>query len=291
MPQKTWTKKQLNIFIQEYPTTDDTRKLSSRLNKTYLAIKARAKVLKLKRLVPNSNTGKTTVTKAQDRIIKKKYLSVPSKTLADKLGISDTKLRLRLKQLNLVIPQEIIEQRKKDSQIKPGSISPNKGKKISAEAYEKSKDTMFKKGHVPHNSVGFKDGDIRIRLYHLDRGEKPYKFIRLSKRKWVPLHKHKWENKNGKMPPGHCLWFKDGNTLNCRLSNLELITRAENMHRNSSSVNLADSFIANALCRKKGGAGLYDDELRMEILKNKPLMELKRKQLQLKRAIHEQQKV
>ena len=47
------------------------------------------------------------------------------------------------------------------------------------------------------------------------------------------MHQHLWENANGKIPKSHCLWFKDGDSLNCCLDNLELITREVNMYRNS----------------------------------------------------------
>jgi hypothetical protein len=35
------------------------------------------------------------------------------------------------------------------------------------------------------------------------------------------------------VPRGHCLAFKDGEKLNVCLENLELITRAQNMRRNT----------------------------------------------------------
>ena len=60
----------------------------------------------------------------------------------------------------------------------------------------------------------------------------PYKWIRLSKSKWIELHRYNWEKKYGKAPKGYCIWFKDGNSLNPIISNLELITRAENIKRN-----------------------------------------------------------
>jgi hypothetical protein len=38
-----------------------------------------------------------------------------------------------------------------------------------------------------------------------------------------------WERLNGELPPGHALYFKDGNRLNTAVDNLELISRAELM--------------------------------------------------------------
>lgn len=235
------------------------------------------------------NIGKTKVTPAQDKIIKRKYLKVPVKTLAHEMGLGETVMRKRLQQLNLVIPADIIAQRKRDSQIKPGHVPLNKGKKqadyMCKEAIARTKSTRFKKGQLPHNAIGFKDGDISIRHDHKDRNGKAYKYIRLSLGKWYPLHQHRWEKKNGKLPKGHCLWFKDGNTLNCTLKNLELITRAENMRRNSCSLNLTDNYIATALSRVKGIRGSFDKDLARELVKNKPLIELQRQHYLLKRTI------
>lgn len=54
-------------------------------------------------------------------------------------------------------------------------------------------------------------------------------------------HKHKviWEEVNGPMPDGHCLRFLDGDKMNCKLENLGLFTRGENMHLNHLGFNNA----------------------------------------------------
>ncbi len=178
--------------------------------------------------------GKTTSTPAIDRELKKYYLTIPVKTLATKIKKSHTFVVTRLRQLGLIIPEAIIQQRKIDSQLKPGNVSHNKGKKMPPEVYEKCKSTMFKKGQLPKNTAE-KNGTISIRHEQSDRSIGPgraYKYIRISLGVWVPLHIHRWEKKRGPIPKGHCLWFKDGNSLNCTLKNLELITRGENVRRN-----------------------------------------------------------
>lgn len=225
-------------------------------------------------------SGKTTATPKEDEFIKKNYLTTPVKTIATILGRHGVFVITRLRQLGLVIPPEIIEQRKKDSRIKPGNVPVNKGKRMTPEIYEKCKATMFKAGRSNHNELY--DGAITLRHSHIHRKEPPYYHIRLSKGNWVGLHTFNWEKKYGKVPSGHCLWFKDGNSLNPDVDNLELITRAENMRRNSCSLRLTDGYVAFTICGKNN-MHLYD-----EILKNKTLIALKRKQLQLKRTINEQ---
>jgi hypothetical protein len=42
-----------------------------------------------------------------------------------------------------------------------------------------------------------------------------------------------WQEHNGQVPAGHCVCFVDGNKQHVALDNLELITRAERMRRNT----------------------------------------------------------
>lgn len=66
--------------------------------------------------------------------------------------------------------------------------------------------------------------------FHVKRsvGCKPYLNIKIG-RKWVSYHRHLWEQAHGPIPAGLILAFKNGNTMDCRLDNLELLTRAENL--------------------------------------------------------------
>ncbi|HET8886808.1 MAG TPA: HNH endonuclease signature motif containing protein [Salinimicrobium sp.] len=168
----------------------------------------------------------------QDEIIKSEYLNLPEKALARKVGKSSAGVRVRMRQLGLVVPKKIIEIRKKESQFHKGQVSHNKGLKqsefMSAEAIERTKKNRFKKGQAPYNSK--KNGAISVRKDN--KTGIAYKFIRVSASNWKQYHYHVWEKENGKVPEGHCLWFKDGNSLNCNIENLECITRAENLSRN-----------------------------------------------------------
>jgi hypothetical protein len=49
-----------------------------------------------------------------------------------------------------------------------GHLPANKGKKMSAEVYEKAKHTFFQKGHIPVNAKE-RDGEISIRHDHANR--------------------------------------------------------------------------------------------------------------------------
>lgn len=114
-----------------------------------------------------------------------------------------------------------------------GNIPANKGKKMSKSQYEKCKKTMFKKGQQPKNTYK-QDGVIVVRYDHKKReNSRPYKWIRISVNKWKPLHRYIWKQVHGKIPKGHIIIFKDGNTMNCVIENLECISKQENMLRNS----------------------------------------------------------
>ena len=171
-------------------------------------------------------------TKIEDQYLLDNYLTIPACTMSRVLNRSKSSAMQRLRLLGLVVPKETIELFKKQSQFKNGQISYNKGLKqsdyMSAEAIERVKKHQFKVGRTPVNTKH--DGMITIRA---DKNKKLYQFIRINQAEWIPLHRHIWVKENGPIKNGLKLIFKDGNTLNCQLDNLELVTPAELMRRNS----------------------------------------------------------
>lgn len=174
------------------------------------------------------------LTKAQEQKIKDEFLLKPLKSLARELKISDSRINRFLAKHGLVIPRHLIEQRKRDSQKKKGDVPPNKGKRqtdyMTPEAIERTKATRFKKGQIPHNVNKQGDGAIVLRKH---KNQTPYKYIRISLGVWELYHHFIWKKHNGTIPKNHVVAFKDGNTENVIIENLELITMAENMLRNS----------------------------------------------------------
>jgi hypothetical protein len=173
-------------------------------------------------------------TPQEDQFLLDNYLIMPAKRMSVKLGRTESTARQRMKILKIIVPKEVIAKFKIDSQFKKGITPFNKGKKqaefMSAAGIERSRATTFKTGHMPHNAY-HKNGAITTRQDN-HTGIK-YKYIKLSRKKWRELHRHIYEKKYGKIPKGMVLIFKDGNQMNCTLRNLKLITRQENMQRNT----------------------------------------------------------
>ncbi len=111
--------------------------------------------------------------------------------------------------------------------FKPGIVPWNTGIHYSAPG---SEHTRFKKGHVPPNwkPIGTeritKDGYLERKLH--DTGK--------IRHDWVPVSHIEWEKHYGHpVPKGHAVVFRDGNDRNFAPANLELISRADLMRRNS----------------------------------------------------------
>lgn len=190
-------------------------------------------------------------TDAQKEKIRDSYLTIPVKKLAAETNSTYGRIMRFLKNNNLELPREVIEQRKVDSQKKKGETSWNKGKKqsdyMSPDAIARTRETRFKKGNEPHNTKKEGDGAISIRK---DKSGHAYKYIRIKKGVWEMYHRVVWERENGKIPEGHLLVFKDENSENINIENLELITMTENMFRNSKH-NYPQELIPSLVLSKK----------------------------------------
>ena len=99
---------------------------------------------------------------------------------------------------------------------------------MSVEIKDKYKHTFFQKGNLPHNTLH--DGATTIRY---NKNGVPYEFVRVSLSNWVTKKNVIWEQHNGAIPKGYVVRCKDGNSMNSAIENLELISRIENMRRNT----------------------------------------------------------
>lgn len=103
-----------------------------------------------------------------------------------------------------------------------GNIPANKGVRQPG----KTSSTSFKKGNVPanHCPVGTekitKDGYIAIKV--------------AEHQKWKLKQRAVWEQHNGPIPEGRVVTFLNSDKTDCRLENLVLITKAENVRMNQN---------------------------------------------------------
>lgn len=113
--------------------------------------------------------------------------------------------------------------------FKPGNVPFNKGLvRPLGWAPGRTAETRFKHGNKPQTwrPVGSerwtRDGYLERKIS--DTG---------NKRDWSGAHVILWEDINGPIPKGHAVIFRDGNKRNIIIENLELISRADLMRRNS----------------------------------------------------------
>lgn len=225
-----WTMRQIKYLAKHYPSVDDPRKLAAEMGISYSSLRCKVRVLKLRR-TKHARGGKSTSTPEIDRYLKRNYLKVPQKVMAKNVGKSGTFIKIRLRQLGLEIPQITRDNFKAANQFKRGHISANKGKKMPADVYEKCKATMFSKSHKPQNR---KPGKHHLSI-RTDKTGRPYIYIKIKDSRWILYHRYLWMRAHGitRMSSRKILRFKNGDSSDVRLDNLELVDRAEHMRRNT----------------------------------------------------------
>ena len=124
-----------------------------------------------------------------------------------------------------------------------GHVPANKGKKMPAEVYEKSKRTMFRKGHQPasHREVGSErinvEGYVEIKV--------------AEHRRWQLKHRVIYENyHNVKLKSTDVVIFLDGNKQNFDIENLALIDRGINAIMNRDHMRFDDAEITRKKINK-----------------------------------------
>ena len=178
-------------------------------------------------------------TPTEDEILRQRYPHELTHDIARDLGRSLSSVYGRAERLELSKTTELRQATGRmssthpntiASRFKPGMTTWNKGMKgLQIGGIE----TQFKKGHrggralENYQPIGTerisKDG-------YLER--KTNDDMPLQKR-WRAVHLLVWEAAHGPLPKGHAIRFKDGDKTNIQLSNLELLSRADNMRRNT----------------------------------------------------------
>jgi hypothetical protein len=169
-------------------------------------------------------------------IIRARYPSEPTHRIAADMGRTPSQVYQQAHKLGLRKSAEYLaspaaqrvnstNNRGGATRFKPGHATWNKGKEHRPPG--RSAEWQFKPGSTPPNRHPV--GHIRMNADgYLDIKTAP------GMRKWVALSRWNWRQAHGEYPPkGSTLIFRDGNRLNCAVENLECLTRAELMKRNS----------------------------------------------------------
>jgi hypothetical protein len=169
-------------------------------------------------------------------IIRQRYPFEPTKKIADDLGLSESSVYNRAFAMGIKKDPVYLRSTQfppgylggKATQFQKGQAPPNKGQKMSTDVYQKVAQTMFKKGNKPMNTQPI--GTIHQRS---DKSGKMYLYIKLADSNWQLLNRYTWEQYHGPIPKGLIVAYKDGNYLNNDINNLMLLTKKENMARNT----------------------------------------------------------
>lgn len=108
----------------------------------------------------------------------------------------------------------------KAHRFKKGDVAWNKGKYMRMHPA-----TEFKKGCMPHNYKPVGTERITRDGYRERKIADP--------KKWKAVHVLVWEEHHGPVPEKHKVAFKTSNRLDCDINNLELISYADAMRRNT----------------------------------------------------------
>lgn len=176
-------------------------------------------------------TRKKPYTLQEHEYIKANIANMSIKELAKQLKRCSATLLKEAHQIGLT---DIIWNKKKASQLQPGNVPVNKGMKMhefmSPKQLAVFKSNQYKKGSTPHNALA--DGS---EVQRVDKSGIIYTLIKVpGLRKLVLKHRFVWETFHGKkIPYRHKITFKDGDTFNFAIENLECISYEAQMIKNS----------------------------------------------------------
>lgn len=138
-----------------------------------------------------------------------------------------------------------MDERGKPFRFKPGQVPANKGLRgRKGWAPGRMAVGQFKTGQLSGMArrklkpVGTerisKDGYLERKIHNgAPVGVSREEANRLRQRRWRAVHVIVWEAAHGPLPQGHAVAFKNGDKRDIRIENLECVTRAETMARNT----------------------------------------------------------
>ena len=167
-------------------------------------------------------------TSAEDAVMREHYAHTPNSMLAVRLDRTAYAVKTRSTVLGLTKSAAYMRTAA-SGRIQPGSTPPNKGRK-GMPVHPNAQRTQFRKGNRPHTwkPVGTEvvnaDGYLVRKIS--DDGPR-------QRDNWREVHLLLWEQAGRELPPGHAVCFINGDKTDLRIENLELVSRADLMARNT----------------------------------------------------------
>jgi len=190
-------------------------------------------------------------TDQENRFLKLHYPDTPTYQLAEKLNRSTRSVYHHAYALGIQKSKEFLDTPMsgrlragnrcgEPTKFKPGHKPHNAGVK-GWQAGGNATKTQFQPGHRPHNSVPVGSERVTKDGIHQRKVSEP--------NNWRSIHALLWEKHQGPVSKGCIVVFKNGNSSDIRIENLEMITRGENLVRNS--INNLPKPLAE-VCRLRG---------------------------------------
>jgi hypothetical protein len=231
MKPRAWSAEDEAFLRKHYRNGMSSAEIGVALNRTELATKARAQLLGLaksrkypdhvieavRRLYPTTPT--TEIATQLERSVNYVYRVANSIGVRKDPAVRDEQQKAFFKKL---------AESGKRHRFSKGHVPANKGLRRPGWSAGRMKETQFKKGQFSQNrrEIGServsKDGYLYVKIADFQ-----------ANRNWKMKHVIVWEEANGPLPKGINIVFKDGDKRNFDLSNLEAISDAELMSRNT----------------------------------------------------------
>ena len=224
---RAWTEQEDRLIRQLYGTMP-AKELATKLGCSYRSLVTHANYIGLR------TTSR--YTESEVALMRAEYPHIPTKDLAEKIGRPARSIEQWAKAHGIKKSPDYIAalNAKKREQLKRagaatlfqrGAAPWNKG--VSIPIPEAMKAHQFKPGNHPIQCAP--TGAERITFF----GHVEVKVQETGPRKeaWRKKSHLLWESAHGPIPPGHVVIFKNGNTKDVRIENLELVTRAEMCRR------------------------------------------------------------
>lgn len=186
-------------------------------------------------------------TPEQEAILRARYPAEPTVALAQELGHPVRSVYCKAKNLGIKKTAEYLLtehacrlRRGGDvgaaTRFKKGMAPVNKGTKRPGWAPGRMAETQFKSGKLSGRAAQLL---LPVGTEVVDRDGYRKRKVRkdaapnMSRFNWKFVHVLVWEEKHGPVPKGHAVVFRNRDKADIRADNLELVTRAELMRRNS----------------------------------------------------------